>query len=92
MGRMAFPPFPARGEKLRPDTGLPKKAEAREMGTKEGMQAKVWREVAGMGSARRAEETTQVTGISSDASGPSDARGSTVLTSGLSTEKRMILY
>lgn len=65
IGQEAFHPFLAK-ERLRPDRGLPKKAGARELGRKEGLELKVW----SGGSARRAASATQAPAFPSAGSGP----------------------
>lgn len=83
-------PFPARGGRLRSDTGLPKKAGAKELGMKDGMELKVWSRGNWRGSARRAASATQTTAILVLGQ-PPGARTSRVLASGLSTAKRMMI-
>lgn len=44
-GQGGLSPFSSQERELRPDTGLPKKVGARDVGMKEGMEAKVWSRV-----------------------------------------------
>lgn len=85
IGQEAFHPFLAK-ERLRLDRGLPKKAGARELGMKEGLELKVWSGVqpGGQPQPHRLQPALLL------AQAPDCKNQHRILTSGLSTAKRMM--